>query len=101
MMVNERVAGKERMSSAVPSVAVIVVNWNRQTDTLRCLESLVAAGQPQADVFLMDNASTDGTVAAVRAAFPSVRVIENERNLGFAAGNNVALRLALAAGYPY
>ena len=89
------------MSSPGPRVAVIVVNWNRQADTLRCLASLVAAGQPPADVFLVDNASTDGTVAAVRAAFPSVRVVENDRNLGFAAGNNVALRLALAAGYPY
>ncbi|MGN6674581.1 MAG: glycosyltransferase family 2 protein, partial [Thermomicrobiales bacterium] len=89
------------MSSPGPRVAAIVVNWNRQADTLRCLESLVAAGQPQADIFLVDNASTDGTAAAVRAAFPSVRVIENDRNLGFAAGNNVAIRLALAAGYPY
>jgi GT2 family glycosyltransferase len=89
------------MSSPGPRIAVIVVNWNRQADTLRCLASLVAAGQPQADVFLVDNASTDGTVAAARAAFPGVRVIENERNLGFAAGNNVAIQLALAEDYPY
>jgi GT2 family glycosyltransferase len=89
------------MSLQLPRVAVIVVNWNRQADTLRCLASLAAAGQPAADVFLVDNASTDGTVAAARAAFPGVRIIENERNLGFAAGNNVGIRLALTDGYPH
>lgn len=89
------------MPSDWPRVAGIVVNWNRKDDTLRCLASLARAAVPPVDVFLVDNASTDGSVAAVRAAFPDVTLLENERNLGFAEGNNVAIRAALAAGYPY
>lgn len=84
-----------------PAVAAIVVNWNRCADTLRCLASLDALAQPNLTVFLVDNASTDGSVAAARRAFPAVRVIENRENLGFAEGNNVALRLALREGFPY
>lgn len=84
-----------------PAVAAIVVNWNRCADTLRCLASLAAVEHEGLHIFLVDNASTDGTVAAVRRDFPAVRVIENRANLGFAEGNNVALRLALREGFPY
>jgi len=89
------------MSHNAAPIAAIVVNWKRKDDTLRCLASLVAADYPALDVILVDNASHDDTCAAVMTAFPAVRVIENRANLGFAEGNNVALRLALAEGYPY
>lgn len=82
-------------------VAAIVVNWNRREDTLRCLASLAATAHPALTIFLVDNASTDDSCAAVRGAFPAVRLIESRENLGFAEGNNVALRLALAEGFPY
>jgi hypothetical protein len=45
------------------------------------------------EVFLVDNASTDGSVEAVRERYPLVKVIQNEKNLGFAAANNKALRI--------
>ncbi len=89
------------MSAREPRIAAIVVNWNRREDTLRCLDSLARSDYPALDVFLVDNASSDGSREAVAAAFPAVKLIANERNLGFAEGNNVALRLALAADYPY
>jgi GT2 family glycosyltransferase len=50
------------------------------------------------DVIAVDNASTDGTVQRIRGGYPEVTVIENGRNLGFAEGNNVGIRLALARG---
>jgi GT2 family glycosyltransferase len=62
--------------------------------TLRCLEALLATDWP-ADRFavvLVDNASTDGIARQVRAELPAVRVIESDVNLGFAGGNNLALR---------
>jgi GT2 family glycosyltransferase len=79
-----------------PHVVTVVLNWNGREDTLRCLESLGATTWPSHTTLLVDNASSDGTCEAVEARFPSVRVIRNEKNLGFAGGNNVGLREALA-----
>jgi GT2 family glycosyltransferase len=82
---------------AGPRVAAVVLSWNRRADTLACLRSLAAA-EGELEVIVVDNASTDGTPAAVRDAFPNATLIVNDENLGFAAGNNVGLRHALAAG---
>lgn len=85
----------------LPPVCVVVLNWNRRDDTLACLDSVLAMSYPAMDVLLVDNASTDGTVEAVRQAFPRVEVRVNPTNLGFAAGVNEGLRVALQgqAGY--
>lgn len=90
----------------LPSVAAVVVNWNRRDDTLACLASLAetsyAQHAPDAwSVILVDNGSTDGTAAAARARFPTTDVIALPENRGFAAGCNVGLRRALAAGADY
>lgn len=86
-----------------PRIAVIVLTYNGIADTLACLQSLAQMVYPGAcyDVVVVDNASTDGTPAQVRAAFPNTIVIENKANLGFAAGNNVGLRYAQTHGYDY
>ncbi|RRR72966.1 MAG: glycosyltransferase family 2 protein [Candidatus Viridilinea halotolerans] len=84
-----------------PRVAIIVLCYNGSSDTLACLASLRRSDYPQAQVVVLDNASQDDTPAKVREHFPEVLVIENGANLGFAAGNNVGLRYALAEGYDY
>lgn len=84
-----------------PRVAVIVLNWNGRDDTLTCLASLSAVGHRPLDVILVDNGSTDGSAEAVRVSFPDVTVLEIGQNLGFAEGNNVGLRHALAHGADY
>jgi len=88
-----------------PRIAIIVLTYNGVEDTLACLASLEHLDYPRERyrVVVVDNASQDGTPAAVRAAFPEpfVFVVENGANLGFAAGNNVGLRHALAEGYDY
>jgi GT2 family glycosyltransferase len=86
--------------SAEP-IAVVVVNWNRRDDVLRCLASLAASRGARADVIVVDNASTDGSADALEAAFPDARVIRNQRNDGFAEGNNIALRVVLERDYRY
>lgn len=86
-----------------PRVAIVILTYHGLADTLACLRSLMALDYPP-DAFelvIVDNASTDGTPAAVRAAFPGVHVIENGANLGFAAGNNVGLRYALGRDFEY
>lgn len=82
--------------SASPRVSVVIVTFNSQEHVLACLAALGReAGVPH-EVLLVDNASADGTLAAVRQAHPGVRVLANERNLGFACANNRALGEAQA-----
>lgn len=85
-------------SSAAPRVVVLVLAYNGVELTLDCLASLRGLDYPNYEVLVVDNASTDDTVAAVRAGFPEVRLIEAGANLGYAEGNNLGLRAALERG---
>lgn len=74
-------------------LAIVIVNWNGRELLARCLRSIAATAADLApDVWVVDNCSTDGSQAMVRTEFPSVRLVASERNLGFAGGNNLALR---------
>ena len=77
----------------MPELSVIIVNYNVRPFLERALESIFTAleGIPS-EVFVVDNGSGDGSVHMVRMKFPSVRLIENEENVGFARANNQALR---------
>ena len=88
-------------SGASPRVAVILLNWNQPEFTLACLQSLKRVDYPAYDVVVVDNGSVDGSPAVIREAFPAITLIENSRNLGFAAGNNVGIRYALDHGADY
>jgi GT2 family glycosyltransferase len=77
-----------------PAVSLIVLNWNGRQHLAYCLPSLLATDYPRCELIVVDNASTDGSPEFVRENFPNVRVIVNERNLGFSAGMNVGLRAA-------
>ncbi len=70
----------------------IILNWNGRAYLESCLAALLAQEYPVARVVLVDNGSSDDSVPFVRARFPSVEVLANGGNVGFAAGNNVALR---------
>jgi GT2 family glycosyltransferase len=78
----------------VTRVRVVVVNYNGGELTIDCLRSLVATRwrADRLEVVLVDNASSDGIVARVRAELPVVAVIESGDNLGFAGGCNLGLR---------
>ena len=70
------------------TVSAIVVTWNHASFVPVCLEALVAQTYPHMEIIIVDNASQDGTVEWVRAHFPQVRLLEQNRNIGFAAGFN-------------
>jgi len=78
-----------------PEISIIIVSWNVRAHALQCLKALPAAvdGIPY-EVILVDNASADGTVAAVQASFPEVRLVENKHNLLYTAAANQGLALA-------
>ncbi|MBN1312594.1 MAG: glycosyltransferase family 2 protein [Anaerolineae bacterium] len=76
-------------------LAIITVTWNVRDMVLNCLHSVyddLATSNLNGQVWVVDNASSDGTAAAIQDAFPQARIIEPGENLGFARGNNLALR---------
>ncbi len=78
--------------ASLPAVTVIVLNWNAAGYLEACLASLLAQDYPAFRVLVVDNASTDDSLARARARFPDVPVIASRENAGFAAGNNLALK---------
>ncbi|GIW25884.1 glycosyltransferase family 2 protein [Meiothermus sp.] len=86
---------------AEPLVYILILNYRAWQDTVACLGALEQLEYPNYRVLVLDNASDNDSVARIRAAFPGVEVLELERNLGFAGGNNVGIRRALAEGAAY
>lgn len=74
--------------------SVIVLAWNGLQYLPACLDALVAQDYADFETIVVDNGSTDGSADFVAEHYPQVRLIRNEHNLGFAAGNNVGLRAA-------
>ena len=92
-------------------LSVVIVNWNTRDLLAQCLQSVIAdcgpqlavptqdaphlpAHQASIEVFVVDNASSDGSVSMIKERFPWVRLIENAENLGFAHANNQAIAQA-------
>lgn len=76
-------------------LSIVIVNWNVRDFLRRCLDSVYAHPCPgRIEVWVVDNASTDGSTQMVRACFPQVKLIENQQNAGFARANNQAIRQA-------
>lgn len=76
-----------------PDLSVIVLSYNTQSLLQQCLESVFREGG-EIEVIVVDNASTDDSPQMVRKEFPEAILICNEKNLGFAAGNNVGITKA-------
>jgi GT2 family glycosyltransferase len=85
------------MSTAIGTVdiSVVIVAWNAKQYLELCLQSLVDAPPRRSmEVFVVDNASADGTAEMTNSKFPWVKLIRSTENLGFSRGNNVAIRQA-------
>ncbi|NJN66851.1 MAG: glycosyltransferase family 2 protein [Chloroflexaceae bacterium] len=79
-------------------LAVVILNYNRADLLVECLRSIYRSPtRCHLEVWVVDNASTDGSAERVRGQFPQVRLVVSTRNGGFAAGNNLALRQIIAA----
>jgi N-acetylglucosaminyl-diphospho-decaprenol L-rhamnosyltransferase len=81
-------------------LSIIIVSYNCRQYLDECLQSIYRFHPPLPDmpdtgqsteVFVVDNASTDGSAGLVRSKYPGIRLIENEKNLGFSKANNIAI----------
>ena len=73
---------------AVPSVFVVILNWNSGPDTIACLEALARSTYPDARLLVVDNASTDDSPTRIAERFPQVELLVLDANHGYAGGNN-------------
>ena len=84
-----------------PRVSCVIVNWNGWQETIACLDALRNCSYPSLGVIVVDNGSSDDSVAKIRSAYADILLLKNERNLGFAGGNNIGIRHALSHGAEY
>lgn len=85
--------------SVLPSVAVVILNWNGRSFLEKFLPSVCRSTYGNLQLVLADNASTDDSVAFVAEHYPQIRIIQNPRNDGFAGGYNDALQQVQADIY--
>jgi GT2 family glycosyltransferase len=75
-------------------VSVVILTWERKDDVLTAVQSVYDQDYHNIEIIVVDNASTDGTVEALRTAFPAIRLIVLDRNMGAAAGRNPGIHAA-------
>jgi GT2 family glycosyltransferase len=85
-----------------PKVSIIILNWNGLKDTVECLESLKKITYPNYEVIVVDNGSQGDDVKVLKERYGDyIYIIQNEKNYGFARGNNVGIRYVLDKGTDY
>lgn len=85
-----------------PKVAIVIVNWNKKSYVRNLLNSLREINYDNHEITVVDNASGDGSVEAIKEQFPNVNLIVNSNNLGGTGGFNTGIRYALEkGGYKY
>jgi GT2 family glycosyltransferase len=83
------------MQASAAAISVIIASYNTREMTFDCLRTVrTALAGRRSETIVVDNASTDGSAAAIRRDFPDVTLIENADNRGFGAANNQAMRAA-------
>jgi len=74
-----------------PLVYIIILNWNGRDLTLDCLKSLSKIKYDNFEILIVDNGSSDDSVKAIRNKYPKIKILQLDKNIGYAAGNNAGL----------
>ena len=82
------------MSDKKSIVSIVIPHWNNVDILSECLESISATDFDSVETIVVDNASTDNSVVSVRSNYPNVKLIENEKNYGYAGGCNIGAEAA-------
>jgi GT2 family glycosyltransferase len=91
----------DREIPPLPRVGVVVLNHNGKVLAEKCLRTVLDSPYPNKDIIVVDNASTDSSVAYLRALFPEVTILANAENLGVTGGRNCGFREAVRRGNDY
>lgn len=83
------------MKKQLPLVSIIIVNYNGKHLIERCLSSVITTDYPNYEIIVVDNNSTDGSIAVISEKFPSCRLIPLDKNMGFAIANNIGAKNAM------
>ena len=78
--------------------AIVILNWNNAPDTIATVRAIQGWEMLTPTIWIVDNGSEDDSVERIRRECPGVRLLLSDHNRGFAAGNNMAIRQALAEG---
>jgi len=78
-----------------PLVSVVIITWNRKTDVLKAVQSVYEQAYPNFEVVVVDNGSADGTVEELRDAYPEIKLIAFDSNLGVTKGRNAGIERAM------
>ena len=82
-------------------MVAVVLNWNAAEETIECVRSLLSSSYRNLRIVIVDNASTDDSVECLATTFPSLNIVSNSINSGYAGGNNLGITWALHAGAEY
>jgi GT2 family glycosyltransferase len=85
----------------IDDVIVIVVNWNREADTIECIQSVLKSDYPVLKVLLIDNGSKENIYHNIKEKFPQIETIRLSKNLGFAKAYNIGFEYSLRNFYKY
>jgi len=77
-----------------PLVSVIVLNYNAGDLLLNCIDSLKKSTYANLEILVVDNISSDGSQRKCKEKFPDIKLIQNEKNLGYCGGNNIGIKEA-------
>lgn len=83
-------------------IGVVICNYNKKDFVLQCVQSVLESKEKNFDIYVVDNASSDGSAEALKKAYGNrITVIENKENLGGSGGFNTGLRIVRDKGYSY
>jgi len=94
MLATKDAAWSERLNRIVPGISVVIVNFNGVHFLANLLMSIEEQTVPPSEIIVVDNASSDGSADYLRVNFPKVMIVESQKNLGFAGGNNLGVKAA-------
>lgn len=82
----------------IPRIGIVILNWNKPLDTIKCLKSLNCISYKNYFSVVVDNGSTDNSFDLIRSCVPNVILLRLIKNLGFAGGANEGIKYALELG---